>query len=62
MKFKLLERCLELKDLLGISFDESYFYDKATFATRPLHILGLSSSLLDKFKKLKEKRLLTKQL
>ena len=57
MKFKLLERCLELRDMIGISFDESYFYDKTTFVSRPLHILGLSNSILDKFKKLKEKRL-----
>jgi hypothetical protein len=57
MKFKLLERCLELRDIIGISFDESYFYDKTTFVSRPLHILGLSNSILDKFKKLKEKRL-----
>lgn len=57
MKFKLLERCLELRDMIGISFDESYFYDKTTFFSRPLHILGLSNSILDKFKKLKEKRL-----
>ena len=57
MKFKLLERCLELRDIIGISFDNSYFYDKTTFVSRPLHILGLSNSILDKFKKLKEKRL-----
>jgi len=60
MKFKLLERCLELRELLQISFDESYFFDKTIFSPRPQHILGLSNSILEKFKKLKEKRLLTK--
>jgi hypothetical protein len=57
MKLKLLERCLELREMLGLSFDESYFYDKTCFSTRTIHILGLTNSILDKFKNLREKRL-----
>jgi hypothetical protein len=31
MKLTMVERCAEVREHLGISFDESYFYDKTTF-------------------------------
>lgn len=50
IKMILFERCLQTRDIFGISFDYSFFFDRATFEKRYANIFGLSDVTLDKFK------------
>jgi hypothetical protein len=50
VKMTLFERCLEARDIFGISFDYSVYFDKATFERRFGNIMGVSDTALDKFR------------
>lgn len=55
MKMILFERCIQSREIFGISFDSSVFYEKAVFEKRFGNIFGLNDATLDKFKGLLQK-------
>ena len=56
-KIKVIERSVQVKELLGISFDSSLYFEMACFHQKDYgHILGLSDSLLKKYSQMKNKR------
>eukprot|EP00347_Sterkiella_histriomuscorum_P020361 403338103 len=55
-KMVLFERCLQVRDMFGLSFDYSFFFDRASFERRNANIFGLTDSTLDKFKALMQKQ------
>jgi hypothetical protein len=51
LRLRLLERCSKIKELIGISFDYSYVFDHSVFNRRSSgHILGVTDSIVDKFR------------
>lgn len=45
-----------MRQLFGISFETSYYFDKTVFNRRAGNILGLNDKILDKYALLKQKR------
>ena len=56
MKMVLFERCIQTREIFGISFNQSVFYEIATFEKRFGNIFGLNDATLDKFKGLLQKQ------
>lgn len=57
MRLRLLERCMKIREWLGISFDFSYVFDHSSFNRRAAgHILGVTDSIIEKYKQIAERR------
>ena len=56
LKLRVLDVALKVRETFGISFNESFFYDKSCFNPRMGNILGLSDNLLRKYKKVRDRR------
>ncbi len=51
IRIRILERCHQIKELLGVSFDYSYIFDHSGFARRTAgHILGVNDAIIDRYK------------
>ena len=56
LKITMFEKCIQARDIFKISFDDSFYFDKASFEKRYGTIFGIKDATLDKFKALIEKR------
>jgi hypothetical protein len=56
LKIKIVERCSQVKEIFGVKFNDSYFFDSSHFEKRAGHILGMSDSLLERYKAMKDKK------
>ena len=48
-RYTIIDRSLKIRELFGLSFDQSFYFNRSQIEPRHGNILGLSSQLLDKF-------------